>query len=47
MAYLYEGLPQKKKIYNFDLKPGNILFKDGNYMVTDFGISYVIILYKI
>jgi serine/threonine protein kinase len=41
MAYLYEGIEEDKRIYNFDLKPGNILYKNGDYMITDFGISYV------
>ena len=41
MGFLYHG-NQDKKIFHFDIKPDNILFKDGNYMITDFGTSYVI-----
>jgi serine/threonine protein kinase len=41
MAYLYQGLGDEKRIYNFDIKPGNILYLNGNYLITDFGVSYV------
>jgi serine/threonine protein kinase len=41
LAYLAEGLDNNKKIFVFDIKPANILIKDGNYLIADFGISYV------
>jgi serine/threonine protein kinase len=41
LAYLAEGLDNNKKIFVFDIKPANILIKDGNYLIADFGTSYV------
>jgi serine/threonine protein kinase len=40
MGFLFHGL-EGKKIYHFDIKPDNILIKDGNYLIADFGTSYV------
>jgi serine/threonine protein kinase len=40
MGFLFHGL-EGKKIYHFDIKPDNILVKDGNYLIADFGTSYV------
>jgi tousled-like kinase len=38
LKYLTE---QKRPIIHFDLKPGNILFHDGEVKITDFGLSKV------
>ena len=40
MGYLFNGIPGKK-IFHFDIKPDNILYKDGNYKISDFGTSRV------
>jgi serine/threonine protein kinase len=40
MGFLFHGL-EGKKIFHFDIKPDNILVKDGNYLIADFGTSYV------
>lgn len=42
MAYLAYGI-ENIKIYHFDIKPDNILYYQGRYMIADFGTSYVIL----
>jgi serine/threonine protein kinase len=41
MAFLYQGF-KEKRIFHFDIKPDNILFLKGNFIVADFGTAYVI-----
>ena len=38
LKYLNE---QKNKVIHFDLKPGNILFHNGEVRISDFGLSKV------
>jgi serine/threonine protein kinase len=40
MGFLYHGI-EGKKIFHFDIKPANILYKRNQYIIADFGASYV------
>eukprot|EP00753_Platysulcus_tardus_P010252 PLAT2538.2.p2 GENE.PLAT2538.2~~PLAT2538.2.p2 ORF type:complete len:175 (+),score=82.43 PLAT2538.2:949-1473(+) len=43
LAYLHAGLDGLGRVIHYDLKPGNILFHDGQVKITDFGLSKVVL----